>query len=223
MVRADPSLLGETEQPSAPSETSCNDASLLAAFYISANSTFFYFQVFLWMRHPRDWIWERLRLWRTFKGLQPSKTPTDCIRFEQQLFYLNPPATTPPWLLPRLYFQSPVYLSDISLVICLKFQIVNKQTVISEPGRVFLLLTDRRSDDENPTRETDWSKAARETSDQPRERSSNELSAEASMSFRSRVMSCYRNSVTTNFKFGLWDFFKVWIYGWGGWAITGKG
>lgn len=53
---------------------------------------FLHFQVFLWMRHLRDWIWERLKLWRTFKGLQPSKppTPTDCIQFEQQLLYPNP-------------------------------------------------------------------------------------------------------------------------------------
>lgn len=39
-----------------------------------------------------------------------------------------------------------------------------------------------------------------------------------------QIMSCCRNS-TTNFKFGLHRmgfFFKVWIYGWGGWGIMGK-
>lgn len=51
-------------------------------------------QVFLWTHHLRDWTWERLRLWRIFKGLQSKSTDW----FEQQLRYLNPrcgPLTSP--------------------------------------------------------------------------------------------------------------------------------
>lgn len=106
MVRADPSLLGESKHPLMFS-CSCS-----FRFHPNFISSFCVSQVFLWMRHLRDWIWERLRLWRTFKGLQPSKTPLT-------LSDLNSSSVTwtlvvAPWLLPQ---PSPMFsvsfLSDI--------------------------------------------------------------------------------------------------------------
>lgn len=63
------------------------------------------FQVFLSTHHPRDWIWGRLKLWRTFERqedgatrpqllsllqLRPPSSSDDCIQFEQQLCHLDP-------------------------------------------------------------------------------------------------------------------------------------
>lgn len=47
------------------------------------------------MHHRRDWIWEKLKLWRTCKELKPINTTlppvshSDFIQTEQQLFYPN--------------------------------------------------------------------------------------------------------------------------------------
>lgn len=58
------------------------------------------------MPHLRDWIWERLRLWRTFKGLQPSK-PHWLYPFWTAAVLPEPPLTLPPRLLPQ---HSPFYV-----------------------------------------------------------------------------------------------------------------
>ena len=128
MVRADPSLLGE-------SRISINLQPCVTAFFISRllTGSLFHSQVFLWTRHLRDWIWARLRLWRTFKGLQPSKPPLTVSDMNSSCFTWTP-AAVPPRLLPQL---SPIFsvsrLSDMNLVIPHKFF---KKTVNSEAGCV---------------------------------------------------------------------------------------
>lgn len=123
MVRADPSLLGERKRPSAES-----GKKNVAAFYISsANwsllflfSRFFCECVIREIEYGRDW---------DFGGLLRDcsrANPTDCIRFEQQLFYPNP-CCGPPTASTTftLIFSFPFIRH--TLVISHKFQIVNKQ------------------------------------------------------------------------------------------------
>lgn len=89
MVRADPSLLGESKQPSAKCEKSSAMCHCFL-YHLLIGSFFFYFSRFfcqcvIWeIEYGRDW---------DFGGLLrdcSQANPTDCIRFEQQLFYPNP-------------------------------------------------------------------------------------------------------------------------------------
>lgn len=99
------------------------------------------------MRHLRDWIWVRLRLWRTFKGLQPSR-----------LHWLYPiwtaavlPKLLPqPQLLPRPLFS----VSPLSDVIWYSLKKSKLWTNRDHWGRMcfFLLLMDLWSD-KNPWEE----------------------------------------------------------------------
>ncbi len=123
MVRADPSLLGESKRPSAKSEKSaamCRCFSFLIFPFLFSR---FFCECVIWeIEYGRDW---------DFGGLLrdcSQANPTDCIRFEQQLFYPNP-CRGPLDCFHNLHLLFSVsHLSDI-------LQIVNKRWSLR---RVFL-------------------------------------------------------------------------------------
>lgn len=116
MVRADPSLLGESKALLLWQRSFLSDLRHLILGFLCLIS-----QVFLWMHHLRDWIWERLRLWRIFKGLQTNSTDW----FKQQLRYLNP--------------RCGPLTSHTTLTI--KFDFLSFQTLTGKPSHAAIIIT----------------------------------------------------------------------------------
>lgn len=123
------------------------------------------------MRHLRDWTWERLRLWRTFKGLQPSK-PHWLYPIWTAADLPDPIATAPPTASTTFTFIFSFPFIRHTLVIPHELQIVNKQRSLRQGVFSCCLWTHNLL---KTLRGMDWTKLASETSNQPRELSPYEL------------------------------------------------
>lgn len=92
------------------------------------------------MHHLRDWIWERLRRWRTFKGLQPSK-PHWLYPIWTAAVVPKPPAAAPPTASTTFTFIFSFTFIRHTLVIPHKVQIANKRWSLRQGVFSFCLRT----------------------------------------------------------------------------------
>lgn len=164
---------------------------------------FLHFQVFLWMHHLRDWIWERLKLWRTFKGLQPSKPP--------------PPPLTVSNLNSSCFTQTPnCFLDFHPLFFCFPFI---RSTLAIEAERIFLVQMDLWS--KSLTLKRNRLEQTVEGYPQPSEQGSQTNGESADLLTSLQLL----HPKLTNLKFGLncislfcfvfYIYFEVWIHEWG--------